>query len=206
MSLSADAEGAPSAPEITLPLVVLAGGKVTAVARMNPKGYAKSLADSRLWTLHPETGRLLPLEGGGRLLRLVMRSGWYEAELAGAAPGGNAAFAASAAPEPGAEDAGPASVPGGGAEDVLRRLAELIARRRQELPEGSYTTHLFREGSDKIRKKLGEEAVELILAAGRDELVYEAADLVYHLLVLLEDSGIGLEEVLAELSRRYQAG
>jgi len=186
----------------TLPLVVLAGGRVVEVARMNAKGYAKSLADSRLWTLHPETGRLLPLEGGGRLLRLVMRSGWYEAELAGDAPGGNAAFSA---PEPGTGDAGSAPAPGGGVPDVLRKLAELIARRRKELPSGSYTTHLFEEGSDKIRKKLGEEAVELILAAGRDELVYEAADLVYHLLVLLEASDVGLEEVLAELGRRYQA-
>jgi phosphoribosyl-ATP pyrophosphohydrolase/phosphoribosyl-AMP cyclohydrolase len=200
MSSSPGAGGAsPGEPDI-LPLVVLSGGKIQAVARMNSKGCAKSLADGRLWTLHEETGRLLPWEGGGRLLRLVERSGWYEAEVAteAAAEGGGGG---AAEPDPGAGLAGPAQAP-----DILRRLAALIARRRRELPEGSYTTHLFAEGSDKIRKKLGEEAVELILAAERSELVYEAADLIYHLLVLLEDAGVGLDEVLAELGRRYEAG
>lgn len=181
-----------------LPLVVLSGGRVAAVARMNRKGCAKSLADGRLWALHADTGRLLPFEAGGRLLRLVERPGWYEAELE-AAPPAEAGIA-------GAEKAAGASAAPAVGPDVLRRLAELIARRHQELPEGSYTTHLFEEGTDKIRKKLGEEAVELILAGNPSELVYEAADLIYHLLVLLEDSAVGLDEVLAELGRRADTG
>ncbi len=185
-----------------LPLVVLAAGKVRAVGRMNRKGCAKSLADGRLWALHADTGRLLPFEAGSRLLRLVERPGWYEAELEAATEPGPAAEPGPA----GAEKASAASAAPTAGPDVLRRLAELIARRRREMPEGSYTTHLFEEGTDKIRKKLGEEAVELILAGKPSELVYEAADLIYHLLVLLEASGIGLDQVLAELGRRADAG
>jgi phosphoribosyl-ATP pyrophosphohydrolase/phosphoribosyl-AMP cyclohydrolase len=191
----------PPAGADALPLVVLAAGKVRAVGRMNRKGCAKSLAEGRLWTLHADTGRLLPFEAGGRLLRLVERPGFYEAELdAAAEPGpaaepGTAATAGASAATAGAS-AAPAAAP-----DVLLRLAELIARRRREMPEGSYTTHLFEEGTDKIRKKLGEEAVELILAGKPSELVYESADLIYHLLVLLE-----AYQVLAELERRADAG
>jgi phosphoribosyl-ATP pyrophosphohydrolase len=191
---------AAAGPGDARPLVVLAGGRVAALARLNAKGYAKSLADRRLWALDARTGRLLPLELPGKLVRLAERSGWYEAEIESEAGPDEAATAAAAA--------GPAAAAGseGDAPEVLARLAALIAQRRRELPPGSYTTYLFEEGSDKIRKKLGEEAVELILAAERPELVHEAADLIYHLLVLLEDSRIGLDEVLAELSRRAQAG
>jgi phosphoribosyl-ATP pyrophosphohydrolase len=200
VSAAAEAGGAAAGPGDTRPLVVLAGGRVAALARTNAKGYAKSLADRRLWALDARTGRLLPLELPGKLVRLAERSGWYEAEIESEAGPDEAATAAAAA--------GPAAAAGseGDAPEVLARLAALIAQRRRELPPGSYTTYLFEEGSDKIRKKLGEEAVELILAAERPELVHEAADLIYHLLVLLEDSRIGLDEVLAELSRRAQAG
>ena len=89
---------------------------------------------------------------------------------------------------------------GGG--DVLSHLAEVIRQRRIRLPEGSYTTHLFTSGEEKIRKKTGEEAVELILAREPDEVVYEAADLIYHMLVLLEALGLDYRLVLAELEKR----
>lgn len=61
---------------------------------------------------------------------------------------------------------------------------------------------LFKEGAEKIRKKLGEEAIELILARDKDDIIFEAADLIYHLLVLLESADIPLEEVFAELAGR----
>jgi len=86
--------------------------------------------------------------------------------------------------------------------EVLRSLGEVIAERHRTLPEGSYTTHLFTKGASKIRKKTGEEAVELILATDRDELRSEAADLIYHLMVLLESEGMRFEDVVAELARR----
>jgi phosphoribosyl-ATP pyrophosphohydrolase len=81
-------------------------------------------------------------------------------------------------------------------------LIQVIKERKANRPEGSYTTHLFNSGIEKIRKKTGEEAIELILARRREDIAYEAADLIYHLLVLLEAEDIDLGEVLEELSRR----
>jgi phosphoribosyl-ATP pyrophosphohydrolase/phosphoribosyl-AMP cyclohydrolase len=89
---------------------------------------------------------------------------------------------------------------------VLRDLAKLIANRHQRMPEGSYTTYLFSKGVDKIGKKIGEEAAEVIIAAknsSKEELRYEAADLIYHLMVLLQNQGLTLDDVYAELRERY---
>lgn len=85
---------------------------------------------------------------------------------------------------------------------VIDSLWRIIRKRNAERPEGSYTTYLFEQGIEKIRKKTGEEAVELVLAAKPSEIASESADLVYHLLVLLEATGIGLEPVLEELAKR----
>lgn len=90
----------------------------------------------------------------------------------------------------------------------LDRLMETLAQRAQEMPEGSYTTKLLAGGPDKIGGKIREEAEELIEAAGetgdagRDHFVYEAADLIYHAMVLLAWRGVGLDEVATELARR----
>ena len=81
-----------------------------------------------------------------------------------------------------------------------------MLKRKRELPDGSYTTHLFQSGADKIRKKTGEEAIELILASSRGEIIYESADLIYHMLVLLLSEDISIDEVLAELGKRAAQG
>ncbi len=94
------------------------------------------------------------------------------------------------------------------AEDLgsfLYQLYELIESRRRERPEGSYTTYLFNEGLDKILKKLGEESAETIIAAknkNTTSLVAEVSDLIYHILVLLVERGIGLDEIRQELAQR----
>lgn len=88
---------------------------------------------------------------------------------------------------------------------LLDRLYEVIQTREQERPDGSYTTYLFNQGLDKILKKIGEESAETIIAAKNDEpgqLIYEVADLLYHLLVLLVARNIGLDSIRAELSAR----
>ena len=89
--------------------------------------------------------------------------------------------------------------------ETLQRLYELIAARKTNAPEGSYTASLFAKGEDEIVKKVGEEAVEVIVAAkgqGRERVVSEAADLIYHLLVLLVEKDVPWPEVVAELERR----
>lgn len=89
----------------------------------------------------------------------------------------------------------------------LTTLYELIESRKAVLPEGSYTTYLFTEGKDKIVKKFGEEAVEVVLAAsaqGKERLIEEIADLAYHLMVLMVSEGVSLDEVAGELEKRHQ--
>lgn len=90
--------------------------------------------------------------------------------------------------------------------DVLKRLAETIEARKAADPETSYVARLRSGGRDAILKKIGEEAAETILAAKNGEpaaLVHETADLWFHTLVLLADSGLGPDDVLAELDRRF---
>jgi len=87
----------------------------------------------------------------------------------------------------------------------LEQLYQLVAERERERPENSYTTYLFDEGLDKILKKVGEESAETIIAAKNNEiepLVAEAADLLYHLVVLLVARGVTLDQLRAELVRR----
>lgn len=183
-------------------------GSVRDLALIDEKGYSKSLESGILWTVHRETRRLLPYGGSTEIVRLERNEGWFLAvvELSGSGDGAEAGSAAvpedasTEAPGQGeSPDAGPASPDPG----ILLRLARLIGERKRELPEGSYTTHLFTSGIEKIKKKTGEEAVELILAGNREELVHESADLIYHLLVLLEASGVEVEELLAELENRF---
>lgn len=90
-------------------------------------------------------------------------------------------------------------------DDILDRLFATIGSRRTAPPESSYTAGLFARGRPRIAQKLGEEAVETVIAAMGDDpaaIVPEAADLLYHLLVLLADAGLTLEDVRAELARR----
>ena len=85
-------------------------------------------------------------------------------------------------------------------------LYQLLQERNARRPEGSYTTYLFEKGLDKILKKVGEECTEVIIAAKAEdhkETVYEIADLAYHVMVLMVQAGISLDEVRAELASRH---
>ena len=88
----------------------------------------------------------------------------------------------------------------------LEGLYQLLQSRKKELPEGSYTTYLFQKGLDKILKKVGEESTEVIIAgkAGdKAETIYEIADLAYHVLVLMVQMGISVEDIRKELASRH---
>ena len=89
----------------------------------------------------------------------------------------------------------------------LKYLQDFIVSRHQEMPENSYTTSLFKEGIGRIAQKVGEEALETVIEAlgGNDErLLYEAADLLYHLIVLLTYKGYRIEDLACELKRRHK--
>ncbi len=91
--------------------------------------------------------------------------------------------------------------------DIMEKLYEIIRDRKENPKEDSYTNYLFNEGLDKILKKVGEEATEVVIAAknpDKDELIYETSDLLYHLLVLLKEKEIAPGEIFAELNKRFK--
>lgn len=92
-------------------------------------------------------------------------------------------------------------------EGFIRLLQDVVRKRHQEMPEDSYTTRLFIKGVKKIAQKVGEEATESIVEAvdgNRDRFIYEASDLIYHFLVLLESMGCTLSDIESELSLRHR--
>lgn len=92
-------------------------------------------------------------------------------------------------------------------EGFIRQLEQIIRQRHRDMPEGSYTSKLFNRGVPKIAQKVGEEAVETVIEAvaqNRDAMIYEASDLIYHLLVLLEATGCSLSDIEKELERRHR--
>ena len=186
------------------PFILLSeDGSITAVLQTNEKGFKKSIENGRIWAVNPETLRLLPEDRFGSPAALheggASGSGWYEAVVP--SEGGRPPRQ-----EPPAEignTAAPAYETGtGSGTDIIERLFNVIEARKKELPEGSYTTHLFNSGLSKIKKKTGEEAVELLLAEDRGEIIYEAADLIYHMLVLLAAADINPAEIFNELKSR----
>ncbi len=91
--------------------------------------------------------------------------------------------------------------------EFLRYLQDFIDRRHEEMPEGSYTTSLFKKGVNRMAQKVGEEAVETVIEATngtRDGFIYEASDLIYHLIVLLTSQGLRIEDLATELQRRHK--
>lgn len=91
----------------------------------------------------------------------------------------------------------------------LSELQDFIIKRHEEMPEGSYTTSLFRDGLNRMAQKVGEEALELVIEATNgtnDRLIYEGSDMLYHLIVLLTSKGLRIEDMAAELAERHQPG
>ena len=91
----------------------------------------------------------------------------------------------------------------------LPELQDFIIKRHEEMPEGSYTTSLFKDGLNRMAQKVGEEALELVIEATNgtnDRLIYEGSDMLYHLIVLLTSKGLRIEDMAAELAERHQPG
>lgn len=186
---------------VNLPVIVKIEGASDAAALMNSKSYSKSVETKKLWIVHPETGRVLPWEGDPDYLSLEETDGFYRATL----PSGSdkRGFELSGEGED-PEVHGNTALNTVKESDsmILYKLAETIKKRKKLMPPGSYTTHLFEKGLEKIKKKVGEEAIELILAESKEDVVYESADLIYHLLVLLEEAGVPFHDMMVELERR----
>ena len=91
----------------------------------------------------------------------------------------------------------------------LSELQDFIEKRHEEMPEGSYTTSLFKDGLNRMSQKVGEEALELVIEATNgtnDRLIYEGSDMFYHLIVLLTSKGLRIEQLASELRERHNPG
>lgn len=91
----------------------------------------------------------------------------------------------------------------------LSELSDFIEKRHEEMPEGSYTTSLFRDGLNRMAQKVGEEALELVIEATNgtpERLIYEGSDMLYHLIVLLTHKGLRIEDMARELMERHNPG
>jgi phosphoribosyl-AMP cyclohydrolase / phosphoribosyl-ATP pyrophosphohydrolase len=196
-----------------IPAVVQDAGtlEVLTVAYMNAESLEKSIESGETWfysrsrqelwhkgATSGNTQKIVEIKydcDGDSLVVLV--------EPAGPAchTGAVSCFSENLVKEAAAEGASPSDL------QILSRLEKVISEREREMPEGAYTTYLFEKGVDKILKKVGEEASEVIIAAkNRDteELKWEAADLMYHLLVLLREQKLPLKEVLGVLEQRHE--
>lgn len=91
----------------------------------------------------------------------------------------------------------------------LTELQDFINKRHEEMPEKSYTTSLFKDGTERMAQKVGEEALEAVIEAVKGDnkrLIYESSDMLYHLIVLLTSKGLRIEQVISELAERHQPG
>ena len=189
-----------ASPAGVRPLVVISGGTVVDLLAMNERAYVKTRESRSLWVTDADGARELPYRPApgctSRIADVRRGDSWYAAALAEETtePRDTGAAATNRERPPARP---PARTPG-----VLDALAAAIRERRGADPERSYTAYLFEQGAGKIRKKVGEEAIEVITAGTAEELVTESADLLYHLLALLEAQGVRLDEVYAELERR----
>ena len=181
-----------ASPAGVRPLVVISGGTVVDLLAMNERAYVKTRESRSLWVTDADGARELPYRPPpgctSRVADVRRGDSWYAAALA------------EETTEP--RDTGAAATNRERAPDVLDALAAAIRERKGADPERSYTAYLFEQGAGKIRKKVGEEAIEVITAGTAEELVTESADLLYHLLALLEAQGVRLDQVYAELERR----
>jgi len=186
---------------LVLPLIINIIGENPVGALMNKKAYSKSIESKKLWIVHPETGRVLPWAGEPAFTYIKEEDGYYNVELpANCIKKG---FDLSKSVED-VEVHENTIINAEKTNDslILYKLSETIKKRKIDMPPGSYTTHLFEKGMEKIKKKIGEEAVELILADSKEDIVYEAGDLVYHLLVMLEQAEVSFHDLMVELESR----
>ena len=174
--------------------------QVLMLGYMNREAYEKSLAEGRV-TFYSRTRQCLWTKGetSGHFLDIVSVAADCDRDtlLVRAIPHGPTCHT-------GTRSCFGEAVPA--TEGFIRRLQAIVRQRHAAMPEGSYTAHLFARGVNKIAQKVGEEAVETVIeavAGNREAMIYEASDLIYHLLVLLEATDCSIADLERELSARH---
>lgn len=188
------------------PIILMKGQDIIGIKWTSPKTSQKSLEQGVLWEIHPHTKKEIELSPKVFISSIVKKNGWYIAHLDEKNNTDVRAFSSLIAlesenthikPNQPLSDRTPIDY------GILSALHAIIKERKELLPEGSYTSHLFKSGTDKIKKKLGEETIELILSQSKDDIIHEGADLLYHLFVMLVNEDIDFQHILGELQDRY---
>lgn len=182
--------------------------KVLMLGFMNREALDKSLAESKVTFFSRSKGRLWTKgESSGNYLNIVSVKADCDNDtlLIRVIPDGPTCHRGTVSCfDP--EVAEGESVPGAD-EGFIRYLQSVIKQRHREMPEGSYTTYLFNKGVNKIAQKVGEEAVETVIEAidgNIPRFIYESSDLIYHLLVLVEQMGLSISDLETELRTRHK--
>ncbi len=200
-----------------LPLLVMREGVVVHAALAHEKSAEKTLETKMLWEVHPSTQRVIPAHPHISITTVSCTGAWYVAHTTDPKPSTKReepckpeeAELPTHAPIPvPRRETTPASESAEAHKHehnavFLHTLYDIVAQRNRTRPQGSYTTHLFTSGSSKIKKKLGEEVIEVILAQSQEELSSEVADLLYHLMVLLVHSETPLQACIEVLQQRH---
>ncbi len=179
-----------------------AAGEILGWGLCNLKGYKKTIERNQPWILDGNTGRLLPRENASGYSGISDCGDHYEiiveswSNPPGMTTGTNDTFSRVHG------EAGSHSGSQVFSAEILSRLEALLRERKRSLPKGSYSSHLFSQGEEKIRKKTGEEAIELLLAGENSELAAEGADLIYHMMVLFVERGMSIADCLKILEER----
>lgn len=167
------------------PVQIIKDDKVICESFFNEKAWNKTIENGILWEYIPDNGRVLEhsLEESGSL---DMNNAKIENDIVKVTlVDGNADNMT--------------NIPNS---EVLYALEKIIRQRKKDMPANSYTTHLFEKGEEKILKKMGEECIEVILAKTNKDVIYESADLIYHLMVYLAYKDISVDDLLNELKSR----
>ncbi len=177
-----------------------ATGKVLMMAWMNPEALEKTVETGEAWFWSRSRQELWHKGGTSGNTQKILSVGVDcdgDTLLVQVMPKGPACHTGSWSCFENSDEVGP---------QIFNQLYGRIMERQETMPEGAYTTYLFEKGVDKILKKVGEEASEVIIAAKNrnpQELISETADLVYHMMVLLAEQGIKPEAIEEELKKRY---
>ena len=176
-------------------------GKVLMLGYMNQEAYEKTMATGKV-TFHSRSRQCLWTKGetSGNFLHLVSISVDCDNDtlLVKATPDGPTCHTGTDTCWGEKNETNPLL--------FLSELQDFIIKRHEEMPEGSYTTSLFKDGLNRMAQKVGEEALELVIEAvngTNDRLIYEGSDMLYHLIVLLTSKGLRIEDMARELQERH---
>ncbi len=184
-------------------LVVVYKERVIYACLVNEKAYSKSLENKELWGLHPKTHKILLVKPRIVITGIKKEKEWYVAQAKNNPLQQKRTVQKNKPVKLPLVKQQKKTVHSYNNLDFLQTLFDIIVEKKKTLCKDSYTSYLFESGSDKIKKKLGEEAVEILLAKTKKNILSESADFLYHLLVFFAQHDISIRDCVKVLEQRH---